>query len=232
MWVADPTARAEDGQPGEGECLNSDVPHNGARHPPRGCPPAPGQCALTARKSARCGANAGSPRPHQPHPGNTGRGTLADRPKGRATGGGTAPDIRRPSQWWKANHPGTASHHPRGMQPPAGHASQRDSARPPHPYTRAHSTWVADSDSPPRGRAARGGRAPELRRFSQPRTAPPPGTPSCYPHSAQQRLPSTHAVGPLLGPYAHTNCAREPRTGPRNPGYPPKGTGGRGTDSA
>ena len=30
----------EDGQPGEGQRLNSDVPHNGERHSPRGRPPA------------------------------------------------------------------------------------------------------------------------------------------------------------------------------------------------
>ena len=35
-----PTARLEDARPGEGERLNSDAPHNGARQPPRGRPPA------------------------------------------------------------------------------------------------------------------------------------------------------------------------------------------------
>ena len=40
----------------------------------------PPQCATTARKGKRCGAAAGSPRPHQPHPGHTGCGTLAAHP--------------------------------------------------------------------------------------------------------------------------------------------------------
>ena len=35
-----PTASPEEGQPEEGERLNSDAPHDGERHPPRGRPPA------------------------------------------------------------------------------------------------------------------------------------------------------------------------------------------------
>ena len=151
--------------------------------PHRDTLPPPPQRATTPRKSARCGAPAGSPRPHQPRPGNTGRGTLAACPKGRAAGGGTAPDTRRPSQRWKANPPGTAFNQPRGTQPPTGHASQRDSAGPPRPHTCAHSTWVADPNSPPRGRAAGGGRAPELRRSSQRRKAPP------HPYDFSSRFP-------------------------------------------
>ena len=67
-------------------------------------PPAP-QRATPARKGACCGAGAGSPRPHRPRPGHAGRGTLAARSRGRAAGGGTAPDTRRPSQRWKAPPP-------------------------------------------------------------------------------------------------------------------------------
>ena len=128
------------------------------------------------------------------------------------------PDTRQPSQRWKATPPATASQHPRGTQPPAGHASQRDSAGPPRPHTRAHSTWLADPDSPPRGQVAGGGRAPELRRPSQRRKATPPGTLSRRPHSVQQRLARAHAVGPVLGPHTHTNRARERRVAePRLP---------------
>ena len=66
---------------------------------PRGdAPRPPPQRATTARKGARCGTGAGSPLPHQPHPGHTGCGTPAARPRGRAAGGGGAPDTRRPSQ--------------------------------------------------------------------------------------------------------------------------------------
>ena len=79
--------------------------------------PPPPERATAARKGARCGARAGFPRPHRPHPGHTGRGTLAARSSGRAARGGTAPDTRRPSQRWKATPPGD------GLPPPQRHAA-------------------------------------------------------------------------------------------------------------
>ena len=94
-----PTARRAGGQSGEGQRLTSDAPHTMAEGTPPGdaLPPFPKR-AMPARKGAHCGAGAGSPRPHRPHPGHTGRGTPATRSRGRAAGGGTAPDTRRPSQ--------------------------------------------------------------------------------------------------------------------------------------
>ena len=120
--VAEPWLPAqEDGRPGEGQRLTPGAPHNGKRHPPGDALPPPPQRATPARKGARCGAGAGSTRPHRPHPGHTGRGTLAARSRGRASGGGTAPDTRRPSQRWKAPPPGTPFRHP--------HSEQRRPAR-------------------------------------------------------------------------------------------------------
>ena len=148
-----PTDRPVGRQSGEGQRLTSDAPHNGGRHPPRDALPPPPQRATPARKGARCGAGAGSPRPHRPHPGHTGRGTLAVRSRGRAAGGGTAPDTRRPSQRWQATPPGMAPHQPPRHAAPTGHAGQGDSGGPPHPHIRAHSTWVADPNSPPSWRA-------------------------------------------------------------------------------
>ena len=101
---------------------------------------------------------------------------------------------------------------------PTGHAGQGDTAGPPHPHTRAHSTWVADPDSPPRGRAAREGGAPDLRRPSRRRKVPPLGTPFRHSHSAQRRPARAHAVGPVLGSHAHTNRTRDTRVAePRLP---------------
>ena len=97
-WLPAP----EDRRPGEGQRLTPGAPRNGGKHPPGDALPPPPQRATPARKGARCGAGAGSPRPHRPHPGHTGRGTLGARSRGRAAGGGTAFDTRRPSQWWKA----------------------------------------------------------------------------------------------------------------------------------
>ena len=60
----------------EGERPIPDAPRNGERRPQRGHPSA------SARKGARREAEAGSPSPHQPHPGHTGRKTPAGRRAG------------------------------------------------------------------------------------------------------------------------------------------------------
>ena len=251
--------------------------------PPGDALPPPPQRATPARKGARCGAVAGSTRPHRPHPGHTGRGTLAARSGGRAAGGGTAPDTRRPSQRWKAPPPGTpfchshseqrrpgrahavgpvlgpharidrtrdtrvaepwrhapederpgegqrltpgAPHnggrHPPGdaLPPPPQRATPArkgarcgagaGSTRPhrPHPGHTGRGTLAARSG----GRAAGGGTAPDTRRPSQRWKAPPPGTPFRHPHSEQRRPARAHAVGPVLGPHAHTDRTRDTR---------------------
>ena len=179
--------------------------------PPGDALPPPSQGATPARKGARCGAGAWSARPHGPHPGHTGRGTLAARSRGRAAGGGTAPDTRRPSQLWQATPPGDGPPPAPRHAAPTGHAGQGDSVGPPHPHNRAHSTWVADPNSLPSGRAVGGGTAPDLRRPSQWRKAPPPGTPFGQPHREQRRPARAHAVGPVLGPHARTDRTRNTR---------------------
>ena len=179
--------------------------------PPGDALPPPPHRATPARKGAHCGAGAGSPRPHRPHPGHTGRGTPAARSRGRAAGGGTAPDTRRPSQRWQATPPGDGRPPPPRHAALTGRASQGDSVGPPWPHTRAHSLWVADPNSPPRGRAVGGGTAPDLRRPSQWWKAPPPGTPFRHPHSEQSRPARAHPVGPVLGPHARTDRTRDTR---------------------
>ena len=83
--------------------------------------------------------------------------------------------------------------------------------RTPQPHTRAHGMWVTDPNGTPRGRAVGGGGAPDHRRPSQRRKAPPPGTPFRHPHSEQRRPARAHAVGPVLGPHARTNRTRDTR---------------------
>ena len=56
-----------------------------------------------------------------------------------------------------------------------------------------------------------GGGAPDPRRPSQRRTAPPPGTPFRHPHGTQRRPARARAVGPVLGHQAHTNRTRDTR---------------------
>ena len=126
-------------------------------------------------------------------------------------GGGTAPDTRRPSKRRQANPPGDGPPPPPRHAAPTGHASQGDSAGPPHPHPRAHSKWMADPDSPLRERAVGGGGAPDLRRPSERQRASPPGTPFRRPHSAQRRLVRAHAAGPVLGPHSRTNGTRDTR---------------------
>ena len=180
-------------------------------------PPLP-QRATPARKGARCGAGAGSPRPHRPHPGHTGRGTPATRPRRQTAGGGKAPDTRRPSERWQATPPGDGPPPTPRHAAPTGHAGEGDSAGPPHPHTRAHRTLVADPDSPPSWRAVRGGGAPDLRRPSQRWKAPPPVMPFRHPHNEQRGPARAHAVGPVLGPRARTDRTRDTRVAePRLP---------------
>ena len=179
--------------------------------PPRDALPPPPQRATPARKGARCRGVAGSSRPHRPHAGHTGHGTPAARSRGRPAGGGTAPDTRRPSQQWQATPPGDGAPPTPGHAAPTGHAGQGGSVGPPHPHTRAHSTWVADPNSPPSRRAVGGGTAPDLRRPSQRWKAPPPGTPFRHPHSEQRRPARAHTVGLVLGPHARTDRTRNTR---------------------
>ena len=125
--------------------------------------------------------------------------------------------------------PGTTSRHPRGTQPAAGHARQRDSsgphARTPAPTARGHGPRL-----PALKRATGRGPAPDLRRPSQRRKKPPLGMPFRNPHSAQRRFARAHAVGPVLGPHNHTTRALGTwTTGPR---CPPPGTAGRERESA
>ena len=110
-----------------------------------------------------------------------------------------------------------APHHPRGMQPQQG-LQAKGTVMTPHPHTRALGKWLADQDSPPRGRAVGGGGAPDLRRPSQRRKASPPGTPFRHPHSAQHMPARAQAAEPVLGPNACTNRTRDTRVAePRLP---------------
>ena len=196
--------------------------------PPGNALPPPQQRATPTRKGACCGAGAGSQRPHRPHPGHTGRGTPATRPRGRTAGGETAPDTRRPSKRRQATSPGDGAPPPPQHATPTGHAGQGDSVGPPHPHTRDHSTLVADPNSPPSGRAVEGGGAPDLRRSSQQWKAPPPGTLFRHPHSEQRRPARAHTVEPVPVPHACTNRTRDTRVAVSRPPAPQDGRSGEG----
>ena len=181
--------------------------------PPGDALPPPPQRATPTCKGARCGAGAGSPRPHRPHPGHTGGGTLAARSRGRAAGGGTVPDTRRPSQWWKAPPPGTPLRHPHSEQRRPARAHVVGPVLGPHARTdRTRDTRDAEPWLP----APEDGRPGEGQRLTPgaPHNGgkhPPPGTPFRHPHSGQRQPARAHATGPVLGPHARTDRTRDTR---------------------
>ena len=227
-WLSAP----EDGQPGEGQRLTPGSPHNGGRHPPRGRPSATPTAGNAGPQGRTLWGRCWVPTPAPTAPGHTGRGTLAARSRGRAARGGTAPDTRRPSQWWKAPPPGTPLRHPHSEQRRPARAHAVGPVLGPHTRTdRNRDTGDAEPWLP----APEDGRPGKRQRLTPgaPHNGgkhPPPGTPFRHPHSEQRRPARAHAVGPVLGPHARTD--RTGTHGTRNPGCPLQRPGGRGRDSA
>ena len=226
--VADPNSPPSRRAVGGGGAPDLRRPSQRWKAPPRERPSATPTASNAGPQGRTLRGRCWVPHPHRPHLGHTGRGTPAARPRGRAAGGGTAPDTRRPSQRWRATPPGDGPPAPPGQAAPTGHAGQGDSVGPPHPQTRARSTWVADPNGPPSGRAFGEGGAPDLRRPSQRWKAPPPGTPFRHPHSEQRRPARAPAVGPVLGPHARTDRTRDTRVAEPRPPAPEGGQPGEG----
>ena len=200
--------------------------------PPGDALPPPPRRATPTRKGARCGASAGSPRPHRPHPGHTGRGNLTARSRRRTAGGGAALDAGRPSQLWKAPPPGTPFRHPHSEQrwPARAHAVGQVLG----PHARIHrtrDTRVVEPclPAPEDGRPGEGQRLTPGAPHNSGRH-PPRGRPSATP-TASNAGPQGRT---LWGRYwAHTPASTAPGThGSRNPGCPLRRTGDRERDSA
>ena len=121
---------------------------------------------LPAQGRQRDGTRQSNPPPYSPPPAAPTGGTAHAPPP---------PPARPPAH----ERHGPAPRH----AAPTGRAGQGDSVGHPHPHARAHSTWVADPNSLPSGRAVGGGGAPDPRRPSQQWKAPPPGTPFRHPHN-------------------------------------------------
>ena len=203
--------------------------------PPGDAPPPPPQRATPARKGARSAAGAGSPRPHRPQPGHTGRGTPATRSRGRAAGRGTAPDTRRPSQWWKAPPSGTPFRQPHSEQRRPARAHAVGPVLGPHTRTdRNRDTRVAEPWLP----------APEDRRPGEgqrmipdaPHNGGRPSPPGTAPHHPRGTQPpqGMQAKGTVLGPNTHTPAptARGWRTPTARPVGGQSGEGQRLTSDA
>ena len=190
---------------------------------------------MPARNGARCGTGAGSPRPHRPHPGHTGCGTLAARSRGRAAGGGTAPDTRRPSQRWQAPSPGTPFRQPDREQRWHARAHAVGPVLGPHARTdRTRDTRVAEPwlPAPEDGRPADGQRLTPGAPHNGGRP-PPPGTVPHH-HRGTQRPQGMQAKGTVLGPHTHTPAptARGWRTPTARPVGGQSGEGQRLTSDA
>ena len=230
MGVADPDSPPSGRAVRGGGATDHRRPSERWKAPPRERPSAIPTASTAGPQGRTLWGRCWVPRPHRPHPGHTGRGTPAARPRGWAAGGGTAPDTRRPSQRWQANTPGDGPPPPPRHAAPRGHAGQGDSVGPPHPHARAHSMWVADPNSPPSGRAVQGGGAPDHRHPSQRWKAPPRERPSATPAVSNAGPQGRTLWGRCWVP---TPAPTAPGThGSRNPGCPPQRTGGRGRDSA
>ena len=201
--------------------------------PPGDALPPPPQRTTPARKGARRGADTGSTRPHRPHPGHTGRGTLAARSGRRAAGEGTALDTRRPSQRWKAPPPGDAI-----PPPPQRAVSARKGAR---------CGTGAGSTRPHRPRPGHSGRGTLAARYEG-RARPgegqrlTPGAPHNGGRHPPRGRPSPTPTASNAGPqgrtlwgrcWARTSASTAPGThGSRNPGCPLRRTGDQERDSA
>ena len=138
---------------------------------------------------------------HRTHP--TSPGSLPS--SGRAVGGGTAPDLRRPSQWWKAPPPGTPFRHRHSEQRQPAKAHAVGPVLGPHARTdRTRDTRDAEPWLP----APEDGQPGEGQRLTPgaPHNGggpPPPGTAPHHPRGTQPPQ-GMQAKGTVLGAHTHT----------------------------
>ena len=173
-----------------------------ATPPGDGPPPPPRHAAPTGH--AGQGDSVGRPHPH----------TRADStpvtdpnspPVGRVVGGGTAPDLRRPSRSWKAPPPGTPFRHPHSEQRRPARAHAAGPVLGPHARRdRTRDTRVAELrlPAPEDGRPGEGQRLTPDAPHNGGRP-PPPGTAPHHPRGTQPQQ-GMQAKGTVLGPHTHT----------------------------
>ena len=165
---------------------------------------------------------------HRTHPTSPGNPPSS----GRADGEGTAPDPKRPSQWWKAPPPGTPFRHPHSEQRRPARAHAVGPVLGPHARTdRARDTRVAEPwlHAPEDGRPGEGQRLTPSAPHNGGRH-PPRGRPSATP-TASNAGPQGRTLWGRC--WVHTPASTAPGThGSRNPGCPLQRTGSRGRDSA
>ena len=156
-------------------------------------------------------------------------------PSGQAVGGGTAPDLRRASQWWKAPPPGTPFRHPHSQQRRPARAHTVGPVLGPHArIDRTRDTRVAEPwlPAPEDGRPGEGQRPTPDAPHNGGRPTPP-GTAPNHPRGTQPRQ-GMQAKGTVLGPHTHTPAptARGWRTPTGRPAGGQSGEGQRLTSDA
>ena len=174
-----------------------------AGHPPRGRPPPPPRHAAPTGHAGQ-GDSVGPPHPHA----RAHSMWVADPnspPSERAVGGGTAPDLRRPSQLWKAAPPGTPFRHCHSEQRRPARAHAVGPVLGPHARTdRTRETRVAEPrlPAPEDGRPGEGQRLTPDAAHNVGRPTPP-GTAPHHPRGTQAPQ-GMQAKGTVLGPPTHT----------------------------
>ena len=187
----------------------------GSQRPSKGRAQGRGHCRHTASTTPHRDTGEGSSRgtreerhhaprhaPHRHHTHRTHPTSASGPPSWRAVGGGTAPDLRRPSQWWKAPPPGTPFRHPDSEQHRPARAHAVAPVLGPHARTdRTRDTRVAEPrlPAPEDGRPGEGqGLTPGAPHNGG--RPPPPGT---APHHLRGKQPpqGMQAKGTVLGPH-------------------------------
>ena len=144
MWVTElktpPSGRAVQG----GGAPDHRRPSQRWKAPPRERPSATPTASNAGPQGRTLWGRCWVPTPAPTAPGTHGSGTPAARPRGRAAGGGTAPDSRRPSQRWQAT-------------PPRGRPPTTFTARRPHRACRPRGQCWAPTPTQPRPQHVGGG---------------------------------------------------------------------------
>ena len=119
-----PTACHKDGQQGEGERLTADVPHDGARNPPRGCPPSFSTARNAGLQERTLWGRCWVPTPAPPAPGKHGQPDPANRPSDRQPGEGERLTPEAPHNGATYPPPGN------NLQSPPRHSTPRMACTP------------------------------------------------------------------------------------------------------
>ena len=200
-----------------------DIPPGDAPpHHPRGTQPPQGMQAK--------GTVLGPKNPHT-HAHSTRVADPDSRPSVRAVGGGIAPDLRRPSQWWKAPPPGTTFCHPHSEQRRPARAHAVRAVLGPHARNdRTRDTRVAEPWLP----------APEDRRLGEGQRLTPdaphnggrPPSPGGWPPTDPAARIPLRACRPRGQCWAPTPTHPRPQHVAGGPQQPARWAGSRGRDSA